>query len=39
MDGACGTFWANKKNAQHLSEKMTGDGGKIYVNERYIYRT
>jgi hypothetical protein len=22
-----------------LSEKMTGDGGKIYVNERYIYRT
>jgi hypothetical protein len=25
-----------KKNTQHLSEKLRGDVGKIYVNEIYI---
>jgi len=37
MDRACGTCWANKQtNKHHLSEKLTGDVGKIYENERYI---
>ena len=36
MDGACGTCWADKKNTQHLSEKLRSDVGKFYVYERYI---
>jgi hypothetical protein len=37
MDGACGTHWAKKKKKHSIwSENLTGDGGKIYVNDRYI---
>jgi hypothetical protein len=31
MDGACGTHWANKKNAALLSEKLRGDVGKNFM--------